>query len=88
MAAAAEIAAVASDRGLRADAVVPRMDDEALFVREAVAVAMKAQEQGVALLARSREDLARAAESIAREAKATTRALMDAGLIPRMPIDA
>jgi malate dehydrogenase (oxaloacetate-decarboxylating) len=85
MAAAAEIAAVAGGRGLRDDYIVPTMEDEALFVREAVAVAMKAQEQGVARLARSREDLAREAEATIREAKTTTRVLMEAGLIPRMP---
>jgi malate dehydrogenase (oxaloacetate-decarboxylating) len=85
MAAAAEIAAVASDRGLREDYVIPTMEDEAVFVREAVAVAMKAQEQGVARLARSREDLTRTAEATIREAKTTTRVLMEAGLIPRMP---
>jgi len=85
MAAAAEIAAVATDRGLREDYVIPTMEDEAVFVREAVAVAMKAQEQGVARLARSREELARTAEATIREAKTTTRVLMEAGLIRRMP---
>jgi malate dehydrogenase (oxaloacetate-decarboxylating) len=85
LAAAAEIAAVARDRGLREDYVIPSMDDEALFVREAVAVAMKAQDQGVARLSRSREELVRGAEAVMREAKATTRVLMEAGLVRRMP---
>jgi malate dehydrogenase (oxaloacetate-decarboxylating) len=85
MAAAAEIAAVATDRGLREDYVIPTMEDEAVFVREAVSVGMKAQEQGVARLARSRGDLTRTAETIIREAKTATRLLMEADLIPRMP---
>ena len=61
------------------------MDDEAVFVREAVALAMKAQEQGVARLTRTRDDLARTAEAVMREAKRATRALMEAGLIREMP---
>jgi hypothetical protein len=61
------------------------MEDEAMFVREAVAVAMEAQDQGVARLARSREELMRAAHASMREAKRTTRLLMDAGLVPPMP---
>ena len=58
-------------------------DDETVIVREAVAVAMKAQEQGVARL--TRDDLARTAEVVMREAKRATRALMEAGLIREMP---
>jgi malate dehydrogenase (oxaloacetate-decarboxylating) len=85
LAAAAEIAAVARDRGLREDYVIPSMDDETLFVREAVAVAMKAQDQGVARRPRAREDLVRGADAIMREAKATTRVLMEADLVRRMP---
>jgi malate dehydrogenase (oxaloacetate-decarboxylating) len=85
MAAAVEIAAVAAGRGLREDYVVPTMDDEAVYVREAVAVAMKAQEQGVARLARSREELTRIADATIREAKTATRVLMEAGLIREMP---
>jgi malate dehydrogenase (oxaloacetate-decarboxylating) len=85
MAAATEIAAVASDRGLREYYVIPTMEEETVFVREAVAVAMKAQEPGVARLARSRDDLTRTAEATMRDAKTTTRVLMEAGLIRRMP---
>jgi hypothetical protein len=46
---------------------------------------MKAQEQGVARLVRSREELARAAERVIHEAKAAIRALTDAGLIAPIP---
>jgi malate dehydrogenase (oxaloacetate-decarboxylating) len=87
MAAAAEIAAVAGERGLREDYVVPTMEDETLFVREAVAVAMKAQEQGVARLARSREDLVQTAEATMRAAKTMTLLLMEAGVIRGMPVN-
>jgi malate dehydrogenase (oxaloacetate-decarboxylating) len=87
MAAAAEIAAVAEDRGLREDRIIPTMDDETVFVREAVAVAMKAQEQGVARLTRSREELTRSVAATIRGAKTTAGALMEAGLVPPMPGD-
>jgi len=40
---------VAEDKGLKADFIMPTMDDWEVFPREAAAVAMKAIEQGVAL---------------------------------------
>jgi malate dehydrogenase (oxaloacetate-decarboxylating) len=49
IAAAVELAKVAEDKGLRADYIMPTMDDWEVFPREAAAVAMKAIEQGVAL---------------------------------------
>lgn len=49
IAAAVELAQVAEDKGLSADAIMPTMDDWEVFPREAAAVAMKAIEQGVAL---------------------------------------
>jgi malate dehydrogenase (oxaloacetate-decarboxylating) len=85
LAAAAEIAAVARDHGLREDYVIPSMGDETLFVREAVAVAMQAQAQGLSRLPRSRGELVRGAEAVMREAKTTTRVLMEAGLVRPMP---
>ncbi len=49
IAAAEELARVAEDKGLKADFIMPTMDDWEVFPREAAAVAMKAIEQGVAL---------------------------------------
>ena len=49
IAAAVEIAKVAEDKGLKADRIMPTMDDWELFPRVAAAVAMKAIEQGIAL---------------------------------------
>ena len=49
IAAAEELAKVAEDKGLRADYIMPTMDDWEVFPREAAAVAMKAIEQGIAL---------------------------------------
>ncbi len=49
IAAALELAKVAEEKGLTAEAILPTMDDWEVFPREAAAVAMKAIEQGVAL---------------------------------------
>ena len=40
---------MAEDKGLKADYIMPTMDDWEVFPREAAAVAMKAIEQGIAL---------------------------------------
>ena len=48
IAAALELAKVAEDHGLSEDYIIPTMDEWEVFPREAVAVAMKAIEQGVA----------------------------------------
>jgi malate dehydrogenase (oxaloacetate-decarboxylating) len=85
LAAAAEIAAVAAEQGLRHDHVIPAMDDEAVFVREAVAVAMKAQTEGVARVHRTHAELAKAAAARIHEGRAITGALMTAGLIRGVP---
>ncbi|CAG0947299.1 partial malate dehydrogenase (oxaloacetate-decarboxylating), partial [Anaerolineae bacterium] len=48
IAAAAEMAKMAEEKGLRPDFIMPTMDDVDVFPREAAAVAMKAIEQGIA----------------------------------------
>jgi malate dehydrogenase (oxaloacetate-decarboxylating) len=85
LAAAAELAAVAAERGLREDYVVPTMDDESVYVREAVAVGMKAQEQGVARITVPRAELARIAARSIERARRMTRSLQEAGIIEAMP---
>ena len=50
LAAANELAMAAREHGLSSKYIVPDMDDREVFVREAVAVGMKAQELGVAQL--------------------------------------
>lgn len=48
VAAAVEMAKMAEEHGLRADYIMPTMDEVDVFPREAAAVAMKAIEQGIA----------------------------------------
>ncbi|MEK6986687.1 MAG: NADP-dependent malic enzyme, partial [Candidatus Thermoplasmatota archaeon] len=54
IAAATELAKVQEERGLDEEHIVPTMDEIDVFAREAVAVAMKAQEQGIARVKRTR----------------------------------
>ncbi len=85
IAAALELARVAEDRGLREDYLVPTMDDWEVFPREAVAVGMKAIEQGVARITMTREQLLATATARIKQAREMTQALMKDGFIPAPP---
>ena len=85
IAAALELAKVAEDRGLREDYLIPTMDDWEVFPREAVAVGMKAIEQGVARIRMSRDDLMKTAMDKIKQARDLTQCLMREGLIPQAP---
>jgi malate dehydrogenase (oxaloacetate-decarboxylating) len=85
IAAAKEIAACAEERGIDENNLVPTMDDWEVFPREAVATAMKAQEQGLALLEKTPEELYAQAEATIRQARETVQVLMQEGLIPAAP---
>jgi malate dehydrogenase (oxaloacetate-decarboxylating) len=87
IAAAYELAKCAEDRGISEDNIAPTMAEWDVFVREAVAVGMKAQEQGVARVKATREELTRQAESMIKNARETTELLMKKGLIPKAPED-
>jgi len=83
--AAYELAKCAEDRGLSDDYIAPTMAEWEVFIREAVAVAMKAQEQGVARIKASREELTKQAEKMIKESRETVSLLMKAGMIPPAP---
>lgn len=85
LAAAYELARFAEERGLREDCILPRMDDREVFPREAVAVAMKAQEQGLARITATPEQLADMARKAILQSQEATQVLMQAGIIPRRP---
>jgi malate dehydrogenase (oxaloacetate-decarboxylating) len=57
LAAAYEIARCAEDRGIHPDNILPRMEDAELAPRVATAVAMKAQEEGLARISKTREQV-------------------------------
>jgi malate dehydrogenase (oxaloacetate-decarboxylating) len=85
IAAATELARFQEERGLDENHIVPTMDDLEVFVSEAVAVAMKAQEQGVARVKRTRQDLHDTAYAMIKRAHDETRTLMQDGYIRPPP---
>ena len=87
LAAAQELAKVAEDNGLREDYIIPTMEEWEVFPREAVAVALKAIEQGVAQVHRTREELMKMAEEKIKNARESVQLLMKEGFIPPAPSD-
>ncbi|OPY73200.1 MAG: NAD-dependent malic enzyme [Syntrophorhabdus sp. PtaU1.Bin058] len=81
IAAAVELAKCAEDKGLREDYLLPTMDEWEVFPREAVAVAKKAMEQGVARLKIDEKELFRMAEMKIRRARDEVGILMEKGII-------
>jgi malate dehydrogenase (oxaloacetate-decarboxylating) len=81
IAAAYELARCAEDKGLHEDYLLPTMDEWEVFPREAVAVAKKAMEQGVARLKIDEKELFRMAEMKIRRARDEVGLLMDKGII-------
>lgn len=86
IAAAEEIARCAEDKGLKEDYLIPTMDDWEVYPREAVAVAKKAMEQGVARLKLTPEELFQKASAIIKRARAETQLMMKENFIAT-PID-
>jgi malate dehydrogenase (oxaloacetate-decarboxylating) len=85
LAAAYELARCAEERGIHEDNIAPTMDEWEVFPREAVATAMKAQEQGITLLKKTREELFADAERAIRNARESVQHLMKEGLIATAP---
>jgi malate dehydrogenase (oxaloacetate-decarboxylating) len=85
VAAAYEIARCAEEKGLNDEYIVPTMDEWEVFPREAVATAMKAQEQGLARLTKSAEQLYRQAKETILGARAMLEGMMGQDLIAPMP---
>jgi malate dehydrogenase (oxaloacetate-decarboxylating) len=81
IAAANELAQCAEDKGLHEDYLLPTMDEWEVFPREAVAVAKKAMEQGVARLKIDEKELFKMAETKIRRARDEVGLLMDKGII-------
>src|SRR5712692_9250879 len=85
IAAAQELALVAEERGLDEEHIVPTMDEIEVFAREATAVGMKAIEQGVARVRKSRNELYENALALIRRASEETQVLMQDGFIRPPP---
>jgi len=85
IAAAYELARCAEEKGISEDYILPTMDEWEVLVREAVAVGMKAMEQGVAREKLTREELTRQAGKMIKQSREMTSLLMKEGLIPLPP---
>jgi malate dehydrogenase (oxaloacetate-decarboxylating) len=84
-AAALELAACAREGGLGEERILPRMDEWEVVPRVAAATALAAQEEGVARVRRTREELVEGARSVVAAARAATDQLMRSGLIAPVP---
>lgn len=85
--AAAEALAEQIGDKLDADHLLPTMDDWEVFAKEAAAVGMKAQEQGVAKLERSYDDLLESALTVIKRSRDLTSMMEKQGFIPPPPVD-
>lgn len=85
MAAARELADYAASKGLHDGYIVPAMDEWDVVPKVAVATAMKAQDQKVARLDRSAEELRRSAEEKIQTARKALAVLTGGGVIGQPP---
>jgi len=85
IAAARELAACAEEAGLGEENIIPTMAEVEPFVREAVAVGMKAQEQGVATYEATPEELRSKAEGMIGNARRAVEVLQSGGIVPEAP---
>jgi malate dehydrogenase (oxaloacetate-decarboxylating) len=83
--AAAEALADHIGNNLDENHILPNMDDWEVFPREAAAVGMKAQEQGLARVQMSYDELLKNAMTIIRRSRDLTKMMMTEGFIPEAP---
>lgn len=70
---------------LNEDFILPTMDMWEVYVEEAVAVGLKAIEQGIARVKPTREELVKSAEESIKSAREMVRLMMESKLIPPAP---
>ncbi len=85
-AAAKALADHVGDR-LTPEFILPNMDDWEVFPREAAAVGMKAQEQGLARIQLTYEELLDKARTIIKRSRGLTQMMMEKGFIVEAPED-
>ncbi len=67
--------------------ILPNMDDWEIYPREAAAVGMKAQEQGIARLEKTYDELFETATKMIKRSRDLTQLMMEKGFIEESPID-
>ncbi len=85
IAAAEALAAAAPDGGMDPNCILPTMVEWEVFVNEAVAVGMKAQEQGIARLTVDEDTLFKHAADMILRSRRLTEVMMETGLIAEPP---
>ena len=85
IAAAKELALIAEEKGLKAETILPTMSDWEVFPRVGAAVGSMAQEQGLAQLRVSKDDLYQAAHDRIERARAIVETSMERGFIKEPP---
>ena len=85
LSAAFELARIGEENGIHEEYLVPKMDDCNVFIREAVAVGLKAMDQGVSEIKISWGELADKSRSIIDKARNETFMLMKKGFIAPPP---
>ena len=83
--AAADALAGHNAEQMDAEHLLPPMDDWRVYAEEAAAVGMKAQEQGIARLSKTKEELYASACSAIQRSRSMTQQLMKTGFIPEAP---
>lgn len=85
--AAAEALAEQTGGDLDEEHLLPTMEDWEVFAHEAAAVGMKAQEQGIAALKKSYDQLFEHAQKVIVRSRNLTQRMMQEGFIPEAPED-
>jgi malate dehydrogenase (oxaloacetate-decarboxylating) len=85
IAAAYSVAKTAEEKGLKEDYIVPTMDEWEVFINEAVAVGLKAIEQGIARIKLSEKELRKNAEELIGNSRKQTELQIKEGLIKKPP---
>jgi malate dehydrogenase (oxaloacetate-decarboxylating) len=85
IAAADALAKFAREKGLTENYIAPTMDEWEIYPREAVAVALKAQELGLAGVNLTRTQLYEQATAIIKRSREMTQTAMKLGYIPKAP---
>jgi len=86
IAAAYSVAKTAEEKGLREDYIVPSMDEWEVFINEAVAVGLKAIEQGIARTPLSESELRQSATELISNSRKQTELHIKEGLIKKPPV--
>lgn len=85
IAAAYSVAKTAEEKGLKENYIVPTMDEWEVFINEAVAVGLKAIEQGIARIKLSEKELRKNAEELIGNSRKQTELQIREGLIGKPP---